>query len=68
MSFVNDSDYISFRHHLYFKDEGIQLSEIGPRFEMQAYQIKLGTVDITEADTEWVYRPYQRTAKKRDFL
>lgn len=42
--------------------------EVGPRFEMQAYEIKLGTVDVPEADTEWVYRPYHRTAKKRDFL
>ena len=32
------------------------------------YEIKLGTVDQTEADVEWVYRPYQRTTKKRDFL
>ncbi|KAJ3269644.1 snoRNA-binding rRNA-processing protein imp4 [Terramyces sp. JEL0728] len=69
MTFANSSDFISFRHHVYYKLENeVQLVEVGPRFEMQAYQIKLGTVDITEADTEWVYRPYQRTAKKRDVL
>jgi U3 small nucleolar ribonucleoprotein protein IMP4 len=76
LTFANSSDYISFRHHVYYKLENdVQLVEVGPRFEMQgffllitAYQIKLGTVDITEADTEWVYRPYQRTAKKRDML
>jgi U3 small nucleolar ribonucleoprotein protein IMP4 len=32
------------------------------------YQITLGTVDIAEADKEWVYRPYMNTTKKRDFL
>jgi U3 small nucleolar ribonucleoprotein protein IMP4 len=32
------------------------------------YQIKLGTVDQPEADTEWVSRPYMNTAKKRDYL
>ncbi|KAI8895315.1 anticodon-binding protein [Globomyces pollinis-pini] len=69
MTFANQSDYISYRHHVYYKLENeVQLVEVGPRFEMQAYQIKLGTVDIQEADVEWAYRPYQRTAKKRDFL
>jgi hypothetical protein len=32
------------------------------------YEIKLGTLDVDEADKEWVLRPYQRTAKKRDFM
>lgn len=32
------------------------------------YEIKLGTVDLKDADTEWVLRPYQRTARKRDHL
>lgn len=32
------------------------------------YQIKLGTVDQTEAENEWVLRPYQNTAKKRKEL
>ncbi|KAI8911487.1 anticodon-binding protein [Gorgonomyces haynaldii] len=69
MTFANTSDFISFRHHVYYKiDKDVQLVEVGPRFEMRLYEIKLGTIDIAEADTEWVYRPYQRTAKKRDFL
>ncbi|KAJ3190015.1 snoRNA-binding rRNA-processing protein imp4 [Gaertneriomyces sp. JEL0708] len=69
MTFSNDSDFISFRHHVYYKvGNEVQLAEVGPRFEMRLYEIKLGTVDLTEADTEWVFRPYQRTAKKRDFL
>lgn len=32
------------------------------------FQIKAGTVDLTDADTEWVLRPYQNTAKKRTQL
>jgi len=32
------------------------------------YEIKLGTVDIAEADSEWVARPYMNTAKKRAIL
>lgn len=33
-----------------------------------AIQIKLGTVDQDEAQTEWVIRPYMNTTKKRKFL
>ncbi|KAI8929345.1 anticodon-binding protein [Entophlyctis helioformis] len=69
MTFANQADYISFRHHVYYEVDGqVQLAEVGPRFELRLYEIKLGTVDIKEADTEWVFRPYQRTAKKREFL
>ncbi|KAA0066046.1 hypothetical protein IC582_021700 [Cucumis melo] len=71
VTFANQSDYISFRHHIYEKHGGaksIELKEIGPRFELRLYQIKLGTVDQTEAQNEWVIRPYMKTTKKRDFL
>ncbi|RUS18604.1 anticodon-binding protein, partial [Endogone sp. FLAS-F59071] len=66
MTFSNESDYISFRHHVFLKTshKDVQLAEVGPRFEMRLYEIKLGTVDLTDADTEWVLRPYQRTARK----
>jgi len=33
-----------------------------------ALQIKLGTVDQTEAQNEWVLRPYMNTTKKRKFI
>ncbi|KAL2913045.1 snoRNA-binding rRNA-processing protein imp4 [Polyrhizophydium stewartii] len=69
MTFANSSDFVSYRHHVFYKVDGeVQLAEVGPRFEMRLYEIKLGTVDIKEADTEWVFRPYQRTARKRDVL
>ncbi|CAG8565803.1 8535_t:CDS:2 [Funneliformis mosseae] len=58
------------QHHVYVKinNKEVQLVEVGPRFEMRLYEIKLGTVDLKDADIEWVLRPYQRTAKKRDHL
>lgn len=72
MTFANDEDFISFRHHVYKKVEGgkdIELQEVGPRFEMKVYQIILGTLDIvSSSDVEWVYKPYMNTTKKRKFL
>ncbi|KAG0052184.1 snoRNA-binding rRNA-processing protein imp4 [Gryganskiella cystojenkinii] len=70
MTFSNDNDFISFRHHVFIKTshKDVQLAEVGPRFEMKLFQIKAGTVDLTDADTEWVLRPYQNTAKKRTQL
>lgn len=70
MSFANRDDSISFRHHVY-KSTGhkeIELGEVGPRFEAKLYQLKLGTVDMPEAESEWVLRPYMNTAKKRKAL
>lgn len=70
MSFVNQNDFISFRHHVFVKTSHreVQLAEVGPRFEARVYEIKQGTLDQGEADTEWVLRPYMNTAKKRNQL
>lgn len=101
MSFINQSDYISFRHHQYTRnkasrlerrrqrigadddsdneddddDDGerelapdIALEEVGPRFELRLYKIRLGTLDETAADDEFVLRPYHNTAKRRRLL
>jgi hypothetical protein len=61
----------------------VQLAEVGPRFEakrkficssssfprsLAAYEIRQGTIDQTEADVEWLLRPYMRTSKKRNQL
>lgn len=43
----------------------IELAEVGPRFELKLYQIRLGTIEMNEAENEWVLRPYMNTAKKR---
>ncbi|XP_020426598.1 U3 small nucleolar ribonucleoprotein protein IMP4 [Prunus persica] len=71
ITFANQSDYISFRHHTYEKHEGpksIVLEEIGPRFEMRLFKIKLGTLEQTESQDEWVFKPYMNTAKKQKFI
>jgi U3 small nucleolar ribonucleoprotein protein IMP4 len=48
--------------------DSVSLHEVGPRFEMRLYQIRLGTLDQKEAETEYVLRPYQNTASKRQVL
>ena len=70
ITYANEEDFISFRHHTFTKKDGeIELSEVGPRFEMKLYDIKLGTLEIEKAcETEWVLRPFMNTAKKRKFL
>ncbi|KAL8156699.1 uncharacterized protein LOC141669728 [Apium graveolens] len=71
VTFANQSDYISFRNHIYDKKGGpksVELKEIGPRFELRLYQVKLGTMDQSEAQVEWVIKPYMNTAKKQKIL
>ncbi|XP_070157404.1 U3 small nucleolar ribonucleoprotein protein IMP4 [Polyergus mexicanus] len=71
ISFANHDDYICFRHHTYKKLHGkdIEMTEVGPRFQMKLYEIKLGTLDTeSSADTEWALRPYMNTSHKRRFL
>lgn len=47
MTFSNEEDVVFFRHHMYEKKGGkeVVLHEVGPRFEMQLYQLRLGTLD-----------------------
>lgn len=71
LTFANHDDYILFQHHTYKKVNGkeIELSEVGPRFQLKLYEIKLGTLDHADAaDTEWTLRPYMNTSAKRRFL
>lgn len=70
ITFSNDNDFISFRHHSYRKEAGIvTLQEIGPRFEMKLYEIKLGTIEVADSsNSEWSLRPYMNTSGKRRFL
>lgn len=71
ITFNNDSDFISFRHHVYKKEDHktVVLKEMGPRFEMKPYQILLGTIDIAQdAQKEWVLRPYMNTSKRKNYL
>jgi U3 small nucleolar ribonucleoprotein protein IMP4 len=80
VTFSNDSDYVSFRHHMYTAAAGagggggkmrpgdVALAEVGPRFDMKPYAIKLGTVDQKDADAEWQLRSYINTARKNQVL
>ncbi|SAM08180.1 hypothetical protein [Absidia glauca] len=66
MTFANDNDFISYRHHVFVKTgKDVELAEVGPRFELRAYEIRLGTVDLTDADVEWQLSSFTRTAGKR---
>ena len=70
VTFHNVDDFISFRHHMYEKQgkDNVKLNEVGPRFEMRLFQLRLGTIDQKDAENEYVLRPYQNTATKRNFL
>lgn len=72
VTFSNAADHISFRHHVYSKEgnteDKVTLYEVGPRFEMRLYQIKLGTLEMKDAENEYVLRPYMNTASKNKAL
>jgi len=72
ITFANHDDYITVRHHTHKKTEDgrdVQLTELGPRFQLKLYEIKLGTLEnAAAADVEWAWRPYMNTAHKRRFL
>ena len=75
LTFKVEDDVIIFRHHTYERNaaggnsiNAIDLQEVGPRFIMQPYMIRLGTIDQEESEKEWVYRPYLNTAKKSGIL
>jgi U3 small nucleolar ribonucleoprotein protein IMP4 len=40
ITFANTDDFLSFRHHMYTKNQGkVELQEAGPRFEMMPYEV-----------------------------
>lgn len=67
--FINNDDFISVRHHVYVRTKaGVELLEIGPRFEMRLYEIRLGMMDNKDADVEWQLRRFIRTANRKNYL
>ncbi|KAG5498642.1 hypothetical protein JKF63_02928 [Porcisia hertigi] len=71
LTFDNENDFISFRHHTFKREKGkrqVELTEVGPRFELTPYRVMLGTLEMADAETEWVLQPYMNTAKKRRLL
>jgi U3 small nucleolar ribonucleoprotein protein IMP4 len=74
LTFSNVSDFISFRHHVFVKStsartsKDIELTEVGPRFELRPFQVRLGTLDSKDSEQEWVLRPNMNTSRKRQAL
>ncbi|XP_017486959.1 PREDICTED: U3 small nucleolar ribonucleoprotein protein IMP4 [Rhagoletis zephyria] len=70
ITFGNHDDHISFRHHLFkYENKNLELEEVGPRFTLKLYQIKLGKLDeIPASDTEWILKPYINTFIKNRVL
>ncbi|NXP71035.1 IMP4 protein, partial [Ramphastos sulfuratus] len=70
VTFANEDDVILVRNHIY-KRRGrtVELEEIGPRFQLRPYLIRLGTLEQGDAaDVEWRWHPYTATAPKRRLL
>jgi U3 small nucleolar ribonucleoprotein protein IMP4 len=69
ITFVNNDDFISVRQHVYVKTrDGVEIAEIGPRFEMRLYELRLGTLENKDADVEWALRRFVRTANRKNYL
>ena len=66
VSFIAENDFVSFRHHNYVKTDHktVDLIEVGPRFEMRPYMIKLGNLMQANATIEWSLKPHLNTATK----
>jgi len=65
ITFANEGDFVSFRHHLGVKTgKEVRLTEVGLRFEMRLFEIRLGTAENKVADVEWRLTPYQRRGRK----
>lgn len=69
ITFANSGDFISVRQHVYVKTrEGVEVAEVGPRFEMRLFELRLGTLDNKDADIEWQLRRFVRTAGRKEYL
>jgi len=70
VTFRNIDDSIEVRHHSFVKTgpQSVELAEIGPRMTMRLFEIRGGTLENKEADTEWHMNQYTRTSRKKDYL
>ena len=69
LAFVNTgNDLIQFRHHSFVTSpnprEEVQLTEIGPRFDMRLYRIELGTLEMPDVKIQWALRPFMNKQRK----
>lgn len=70
VTFANHEDVILVRNHVYRRrGKNVELEEVGPRFQLRPYLIRLGTLEQGDAaDVEWRWHPYTTTARKRHLL
>ncbi|XP_074023994.1 U3 small nucleolar ribonucleoprotein protein IMP4 [Numenius arquata] len=70
VTFANQDDVILVRNHVYRRrGREVELEEVGPRFQLRPYLIRLGTLEQGDAaDVEWRWHPYTATAPKRRLL
>ncbi|OAG32551.1 U3 small nucleolar ribonucleoprotein IMP4 [Nematocida sp. ERTm5] len=69
VSFINREDSILFtQFKTSFKQGEIELQKICPQFTLKLYEIRAGTLDMTYAEKEFVFRPYLNTARKKFYL
>lgn len=69
ITFINNDDFISVRHHMYVRTkDSVELSEVGPRFEMRLYELRLGLIDNKDSEIEWQLRRFIRTGNRKNYL
>lgn len=70
VSFICEKDFISFRNHTYTKPtyNTVDLEEIGPRFELRPFLLRLGNLLEPNAPVEWALRPYMNSSNKRSAI
>ena len=68
ISFIAEENFISMRHHNYEKKDykTVELFEVGPRFELRPYMIKLGSLIDNSATIEWSMKSFINTATKNN--
>ncbi|EHY66394.1 U3 small nucleolar ribonucleoprotein IMP4 [Nematocida ausubeli] len=69
ISFINREDSILFtQFKSTFQKGEVTLQKTSPQFTMKLYEIRAGTLDMTYAEKEFVFRPYLNTARKKFYL
>lgn len=70
VTFKNFEDSIEVRHHVFVRTgyQSVELAEVGPRMTMRLFEIRGGTLENKDGDTEWHMNQYTRTSRKKDYL
>lgn len=70
VTFKNIEDSIEARHHVFVRTgyQSVELAEVGPRMTMRLFEIRRGTLENKDGDTEWHMNQYTRTSRKKDYL